>query len=576
MFGLDINKLESAYQYADDVKSGKILVNKYIRLAVERFHRDLANQKDSEFYFDETAAQKAVSFFDLLCFTKGKWKGLPFKLEPWQAFMVANIFGWKRNSNNYRRITEAYISVPKKNGKTEVAAGIGLLMLLIDNEGGAEVYAAAATRDQAGICFKAAKSMARASRFIKKHLEIYAYSILHSESDSTMSAVSHDADNTEGKFAHCVLFDEYHVHKTDDVKTSLRSGMAAREQPLFFTITTAGANLQGPCFKYQKTCIDVLEEKVKDRENMFAMIFGLDEGDNWEDPAMWRKANPNYNVSVRPEFLKDEYKKAKTNGREEVEFKTKHLNMWVGSDVTWIPAETWKTLADPEKSIKRGSIWYGGLDLGQTRDISSFAMFFPKDMHLIVRHYCSEKAAENAVRGGIDYMEWAEKGYLTLTPGKTTNYNWIKKDIYKAAEEYELQFLGYDQYSSSHFRDELNEELGETYTYKIEDGGRQTSDYFPKLETIPQNFERMAPPTRIFEEMVINGEFTHDGNPVTAWMLGNCATRTDPNGRYTVSKKNSKDKVDGIVASIMAFCVWKKWHYTNDEIEDYDPDFYAV
>lgn len=571
----NINKIDSAYEYADGVRSGRIIVNQYIKLAVDRFYRDLDKQKKSDYHFDEKAAQKALSFFELLCFTKGKWKGLPFKLEPWQAFIVANIFGWKWKTTGYRRFTEAYIAVPKKNGKTEVSAGIGLYMLTMDKEPGAEVYAAAATRDQAGICYKAAKSMAKQSKFIRKHLEILTYTIFHHDSESSMSAVSHDADNTEGKNSHCVLFDEYHVHRTDDVKTSLRSGMAAREQPLFFTITTAGANRQGPCYKYQQACIEVLNQKVE-RENMFAMIFGLDEGDDWEDPNMWVKANPNYNVSVRPQFLLEEYKKAKTNGREEVEFKIKHLNKWVDADVTWIPSETWNALADPEKEIEKGAIWYGGLDLGQTRDISSFAIFFPKQKHLIVKHYCAEKAAENAVRSGIDYLEWAEKGHLTLTPGRTTNYNWIKKDIFETAEAYELQFLGYDKYSAQHFKNELNEELGATYTYKIEEGGEHTSGYFPKLETISQNFEKMGPPTKLFEEMVINGDFTHDGNPVTAWMLGNCATRTDPYGRYTVSKEKSKDKIDGIVASIMAFAVWQKWHYTNDEIDDYEPQIYFV
>lgn len=562
-----VNEIQRAYEYAADVKSGKVIVNRYIKLAVDRYYRDLKNEKKSEFYFDEKAAQKALLFFDLLCFTKGKWKGNVFKLEPWQAFIVANIFGWKRKDSGYRRFTEAYIAVPKKNGKTEIAAGIGLCMLIADKEPGAEVYAAAATRDQAGICFKAAKSMAKQSKFIRHHLEILTYLLHHEASESTMSAVSHDADNTEGKNSHCVLFDEYHVHKTDDVKTSLRSGMAAREQPLFFTITTAGANRQGPCYKYQEGCIDVLECKIT-RDNMFCMIWGLDEGDDWEDPEMWVKANPNYNVSVRPQFLLDEYKKAKTNGREEVEFKIKHLNKWVDSDVTWIPSETWNGLADPNKIIPNNSAWYGGLDLGYSRDIASFALYFPVEKHLIVKHYCSIEAAENAARSGIDYNKWIEEGHLIATPGKTTNYNWIKKDIFEFAESHLLQFLGYDQYSANHFKDELAEELGETWATIVEENGDPKDGWFPKLQTVAQNMDKMAPATKSFEEMIINGEITHDGNPVTAWMLGNVALKYDQYGRYVPVKSKSKDKIDGIVATIMAIAMLEKWDYKADYSKD--------
>lgn len=559
-----INPISKVFDYVRGVESGEISIGLIAKLSVKRFQNDLERGSDRGLLFDENAAQVALDFFECLCFTKGKWKGKPFSLEPWQAFIVANVFGWKDVITGNRRFTEIYIEVPKKNGKTELAAGIGLYMLVLDEENTPEVYAAAYTRDQAGICFKAAKSMARQSEYIRNELDIFANSIYCDYNEGSMLAVSHDANNLEGKHSSCVILDEYHVHKTDDVKTSLRSGMAAREQPIFFTITTAGASRQAPCFSYRTECIVVLEGHYE-RDNLFAMIFNLDEGDSWEDPEMWSKANPNYGVSVRPKFLEDEFKKAKKNGREEVEFKTKHLNMWVDSAVTWIPSETWKKLAKPDFTPPEGSVCYAGLDLGYARDIASFALYFPNYDFLTVKHYCSEHAAEYASRpGNINYLDWVNAGHLIATPGKTTDYEYIFNDIIEAAAEFDLRFLGYDPFSAQMLKQKLESELGTTYAALKKEDGSIDYDYHNKVQAFRQGFISMGPATKLFEESVLNERLFHDNNPITAWMLGNVALLTDAAGNTKPTKEKSNGKIDGIVASIMALGEYSIWHLTTD------------
>lgn len=565
-----INPISKVYDYVRGVESGEIPLGRIGKLSVKRFQDDLVHGSDRDLVFDEEAAQIALDFFECLCFTKGRWKGKPFTLELWQAFIVANVFGWKDSKTGLRRFTEMYCCVAKKNGKTELAAGIGLYMLILDEENTPEVYVAAYTQDQAGICFKAAKSMARQSEYIKSELDILTHSLYCDFNEGTMRAVSHDAGGTEGKFGSCVLLDEYHVHKTDDVKTSLRSGMAARDQPLFVVITTAGINRQLPCYSYEQECIAVLEGHYE-RDNMFAMIFTLDEEDDWEDPTVWPKANPNYGVSVRPKFLEDEFKKAKKNGREEVEFKTKHLNCWVDSAVTWIPSETWKGLAKPEFTPPEGAVCYAGLDLGYSRDIASFALYFPDYNYLTVKHYCSEHAAEYASRpGNINYLDWVNAGYLIATPGKTTDYEYIFNDIVEAATEFDLRFLGYDPYSAQMLKQKLESELGTTYAAVKKEDGSIDYDYHNKVQAFRQGFISMGPATKLFEQTILNEQLFHDGNPITAWMLGNVALATDAAGNIKPVKDKSNGKIDGIVASIMAMGEYSIWHLTTDTYANSD------
>lgn len=582
-----INDLKSAYGYAEQIKSGEINVNRSIKKSIERFYSDLSN-KESNYYFDETAAQKALSFFGLLCFTKGDWKGKPFVLEPWQCFIVANIFGWKKKSNGKRRFTEAYIEIPKKNGKSELASGISLYMLMMDGEGAAEVYAAAYNTKQANICFRAAKSMAKASPHIRKRLEIQTFVMIHHASESIMTTVANDGDGTEGKGSSCVSFDEYHVQKTNDLKNSLRSGMAARSQPLFFTITTAGDDIQVPCYEFRELCLNILSGAAK-IDNIFRMIYGLDpedeEGDNWEKEEYWKKANPNYGVSVRVDYLIEAMTEAKNSGVKRVDFMTKHLNIWTSAASIWISPQKYAQLAKPDFKPPRGAVCYGGLDLASTKDICALSFYFPEYNYFMRFFYTTKAMIGKQRKSGINYDKWIEEGWL-IVAGDTAhiNYDYVKNDIRHCAEYFDMKFIGYDRFNSSQLVTELNDELSSIY---IPGEGGTKSRYEDRLQPFDQSIRAFSYPTKEYEQLILSGfveegetriETQHDGNPVMNWMLGNVVLKRieqsspidEDDATYIKPDKGaSKDKIDGVISDIMALGEYRAWHWKqkySDEI----------
>lgn len=571
-----MNKLETAFQYAQDVRDGKIVTNKHIRLAIERHFRDLEIAERKGWYFSDKAAQKALTFFDFLVLTKGVTRAnvpksqinpdgtIRFQLAEWQCFLVASIFGWKKTADKKRRFTEVYVEIPKKNGKSTLASGIANYGLIADNEAGPEVYFGAYTRDQANICFEEAVEQIRGSKELQKRVTILKNSATIKKTRAKMTAVSHDAKNTEGKNGSVVVIDEYHVHSTDGVKDSLSTGQSAREQPLMFVITTAGYDKFGPCYKHRGVCINMLEGKF-DLDHVFALIYGVDEGDDWKDEKNLIKANPTLGVTTRLEVLRAEFQMALRSGSKEVDFKTKRLNLWVDAAVTWIPSETWNALAKPDFRPPRGSLCYGGIDLGRTNDISSLALFFPEHNFLIVKHYVAQDAAEYAARGNISYNDWIDEEHLIPTPGKTTDYEYMEKEIYKCAEEWDIQFIGYDTFHSQLFADRLKDNLGTTFAAERKEDGSIKWEHHSVMRPFRQGFLSIGPPTAIFEEMVLSDRLSHDGNPVTGWMLGNVALDFDAAGNMKPNKSKSKDKIDGIVATVMAIGEYLNWHsFLND------------
>lgn len=363
-------------------------------------------------------------------------------------------------------------------------------------------------------------------------------------------AVSNEAKNTEGKNALFVLFDEYHVHKNDDTKSSLRSGMASREQPLFFTITTAGDNRLSPCYIYRNQCINILQGHVI-RENVFAMIYGIDDQDDWKDPANWEKANPNWGVSVQPDFLRTEFEGAMQSGRAEVEFKTKHLNKWVDAAETWIPNELWKkgVLDDLFEQIPDNAICYAGIDLASISDITAFSILFPPqngiEKPFFKRFFfVPEEAVANSRKSAVDYHEWVKKGYMIQTPGKRLNYDIVKETVKEIYKKYDLQFIGIDRWNSSQLVQDLNEEFGKRYF---------GTGYIDIVHDYGQGYKDMSTPSKEYEMLYVEEKITHDGNPVHAWMLGNVALQKDAADNIKVDKGKSSNKVDGVVSDIMAY-----------------------
>jgi phage terminase large subunit-like protein len=552
---------QTALKYAHDIKTGTIPSNDYVKLAVNRFFNDL-ERTDWDFEFSEETADYYLRFFDLLKLTKGVGAGFKFKLEPWQCFIIANTFGWLSKTSGKRRFKEVYIEIPKKNGKTTLAAAVGLIGLFWDDEPRPDIYAAAYTKDQAKICLIEAINLANSHPNLKGRIKKLLNNMEHIGNGGVFEAVSNEAKNTEGKNAHIVLFDEYHVHKNDDTKSSLRSGMASREQPLFFTITTAGDNRLSPCYIYRTQCINILQGHVE-RENVFTIIYGLDDNDDWNDPANWEKANPNWGVSVQPDFLRTEYEGALQSGRAEVEFKTKHLNKWVDSAATWIPNELWKkgVVDDLYAQIPNNATCYGGLDLASTSDITALSLYFPPQSGIEKGFFkrfffVPEEAVKNSRKSGVDYHNWVAKGYMIQTEGKRLNYDVVQTIIEELNEKFDLQFVAVDRWNASQLIQDLNEKIDKRFV------NNKWEDF---IHEYGQGYKDMSTPAKEYEMIYIEENIWHDGNPVHAWMLGNVALSTDPAGNIKPDKAKSSNKIDGVVSDVMAYGTYLTF-YTEDTL----------
>ncbi|HEY9815491.1 MAG TPA: terminase large subunit, partial [Candidatus Obscuribacterales bacterium] len=338
--------VERANKYCRDVVGGSIPACKWIRLACQRHLDDLAKSKRSEvypYYFDHQAAERACKFIQAFPHTKGKWaaKGDSLILEPWQLFFICSLFGWKRTKDKMRRFRRAELWVPRKNGKSILAAGIGLYMLAADGEYGAEVYSGATTEKQAWEVFRPAKIMANRVGDFKSYfgVEVNASNISILENGSRFEPVI--GKPGDGSSPHCAIIDEYHEHQTDELLDTMETGMGAREQPLLLMITTAGDNLAGPCYQMQLDAQKMLEGIYEDDQTL-ALIYTVDADDDWTSIDTIRKANPNYGVSVNDDFLEAKLAEAKNNSRKQSTFQTKHLNIWVGSREAYFNVQRWR------------------------------------------------------------------------------------------------------------------------------------------------------------------------------------------------------------------------------------------
>lgn len=521
--------------YINQVQSGKIPTSKWVKLAVDRHLADLETGKERGLYFDSNAADRAVQFFSLLKHYKGKYKDQPFHLLPWQAFFIALLFGWKK-SDGTRRFNYAYLKVSRKNGKTTLASGICLFGLIADGESGAEIYTSATTRDQASICFKDATEIVNADPNLKSIVEVWKNSLVCGA--SFLKPVSSEAGNLDGLNPHIALVDEYHAHKTDEVFNVMKSGMGSRTQPIHLTITTAGFNRTSPCYTYEKTCKEILEG-IKEDDAQLVLIYDLDEGDDYLDESCWIKANPSLGATPSVEFLRREVQQAKNNPSQLVNLLTKNFNQWTDSSSTWIESSQWKICQIPTSITDEYLATlpcYGALDLSSTRDITCFTKTWVGDGVLYSRnsYYIPEDTLLARVKKDrVRYDLWAEQGWIKTTAGNTLDYEYIKQEIMDDMETFELKGIAFDRWNSDQLVIWLTGEGVEMYPHG-------------------QGFVSMSAPAKQFETMVYQQKFLHDGNPVTAWMLGNVELSTDPSGNIKPDKKKSSEKIDGIVAAIMS------------------------
>ncbi|MBP5172784.1 MAG: terminase large subunit [Bacteroidales bacterium] len=521
-------------QYISGVMDGSIVSGELIRLAVERHIADLGRQMETGLTYDTRAAARAVKFIERLRHTKGQWAGDPLLLEGWQKFIVGSIFGWKRPDGT-RRFRRAYIEVARKNGKTTLAAGISLYMLYADGEQRAEVYSVAAVRDQAKICFSDAKQAVIGSD-LSKRVKVWSNSLTYEPTASTYKALSSDAGIHDGYSPSCVIVDEYHAHPNNDMYDVMVSGTGARKQPLMFIITTAGFNKNYPCYAFRQNALNVLRGITED-DSLFVAIFTMDDGDAWDDPKNWIKANPNLGVSVFEDYIAEQVADAKNRPEAVRNVKTKHLNMWVDAETTWILDEKWMlcTGDTPVEDLDGCTCW-GGLDLSNVSDITAFALVFNENdrYQVLTFFWIPEDSLQDKIRNSnASFGAWVDRGFVTVTPGNVTDYDFVERDILRICEKYDVRGIAYDRWNSSQAVIHLQEE------------GLEMSPF-------GQGYGSMSAPTKELERLALTQQLEHFGNPVLRWMIASVAISTDPAGNIKPDKSKSSQKIDGVVAVIEA------------------------
>ena len=542
-------KLHPAEQYAQQVRNKEILTCELVQLAVQRYYRDLDNAFDKGWYFDRKAAVRAITFIERLKHTKGEWAGQRFRLEPWQQFIIWNIFGWK-NADGTRRFRYAYIEIARKNGKTALSAGIGLYMLFADGEARPEVYSAATVKDQAKICFSDAVEIVKATD-LKNYLTPYRNSIVYELKGGMMKPLSSDYGTHDGLNPSCGIIDEFHAHKDSGMFDVIKSAFGARRQPLMFIITTAGFNKNGACYAYRDNVVKVLRG-VNSDDTLFGIIYTLDDQSEWDNPKMWIKSNPNLGVSLSADYLADQVTDAKNRPEAVRNVMTKNVNLWVDAEKTWILDEAWMRCCG-EMSVDdlAGCECWGGLDLSNISDITAYALLFhERDRFQLLPFFWipKEKMLEKIRKENINYDLWVRAGYVKVTEGNVIDYDFVKADILSIVSRYDLKSSAYDRWNSSQTIIDLQNE------------GMECNPF-------GQGYGSMSAPSKEFEKLVLSGRIEHFGNPVLRWMLASTVIKTDPAGNIKPDKEKSVQKIDGIVASIMALGEWM----TAQAAEENDP-----
>ena len=538
---------EKALRYIRRVLSGERNAGELERLAVARHVDDLEHAMERGLYFDERAAKRALAFCQLVKHYQGEWAGQEFVPEDWQCFILWCIFGWK-TKGGVRRFTYAAIEVPRKNGKTMLAAVIALIGLVADGESGAQIYSAAVDRDQAAICWKAACEIVRQSPVLQNRLKVWTTSISYEAEGAFYKPLSKETKNKDGLNPHFAICDEMHAWPTDDLYNLIRSGMGARKQPLIFSITTAGFNMNLPYYQMRRVFIDILRGVKKD-DRTFALIYCPDPGDDWHDPKTWHKASPNLGVSVYEDFMQSEYEQAVIKGGStEVSFKTKNLNIWVDAPDVWIRDELVARCdyGTTDDDLDGESCW-AGLDLASHVDINALALYFPFLDHPTFKFYFwipEDKVREKEDR--VDYRQWHKDGWIRITSGNVIDIDEMVADLSGILRRYDVQAVGYDP--------------AKAYHGVIQ--GLQKEGFDDILDEFSQGIQNMSEPTKRIEADVSSAAIDLMRNPVIRWMFRNVVIYRDANDNIKMDKKRSTEKIDGCVAMANAYGVYMS---TTDE-----------
>ncbi len=551
--------------YARDVTAGRVVVGRLVFMACARHLRDLAKGGERGLSFDQDAAQKAIGFFAFLCLTEGADDGepKPFLLQPWQAFIVGSLFGWK-GEDGYRRFRTAYVEGGKGCGKSPLAAGIALYGLVADGERGAEIYSAATTREQASILFRDAKNMIEASPELSDMLVVGIGNVAHAESQSFFRPCSSEHRGLDGKRVHVALIDELHEHPTSLVADKMRAGTKGRRQALIFEITNAGYDRESVCYQHHEYSRKVLEAaspgEANHNDSWFAYVCTLDscaahhaEGkqqpvdgcpdcDDWRDESTWLKANPNLGVSITRKYLAEQVEEAKGMPAKEGIVKRLNFCLWCEAETQWLSAELWSRgggKLDP--AALAGRECYGGLDLASKVDVAAFVLAFPDfpgpgDVSLLPFFWIPEETAKaRSVAENVPWPVWAREGHVTLTEGEVIDQDAIEAEVKRLCETYRVVLAKVDPWNAAQITVHLMQ-------------------YGLEVEEFRQNAQNFNEPTKLFEAMLKEGRLKHGDHPVLSWMAGNVSvlSNVNENVRPVKPKHGSPKRVDGIVAAVMA------------------------
>ena len=508
--------------------------------------RKLTGYKPTKFmaenaHYDKAAADYAVGFIECLCHTKGTWAGKPFELIDWQERIIRDLFGILK-PNGYRQFNTAYIEIGKKNGKSELAAAVALLLCCGDGEERAEVYGCAADRQQASIVFEVAADMVRMCPALGKRVKILASQkrMVYLPTNSFYQVLSAEAYSKHGFNIHGVVFDELHTQPNRKLFDVMTKGSGdARMQPLYFLITTAGTDTQSICYETHQKAKDILEGRKID-PTFYPVIYGAKEDEDWTDPEVWKRSNPSLGITVGIDKVQAACDSARQNPAEENSFRQLRLNQWVKQSVRWMPMDKWDACAAPVNAeALKGRVCYGGLDLSSTTDVTAFVLVFPpteEDESFAVLPYfwIPEENLELRVRRDhVPYDVWQKQGFLMTTEGNVVHYGFIEAFIEKLGEKYNIREIAFDRWGAVQMVQNL-EGMGFT------------------VVPFGQGFKDMSPPTKELMKLTLEKKIAHGGHPVMRWMADNIFIRTDPAGNIKADKEKSTEKIDGVIALIMA------------------------
>lgn len=497
--------------------------------------------KDGPYFYHQKSAQDALRFFsEGLSHVTGKWNKKPFYLDEWQVPIIEDIFGWKRRVDGTRRFRMVNLFMARKNGKSELASGIGLFGLAADKEPRAEVYSVAGDRGQASIIFNTACDMVLASEDLSRALNVYQHHIFYPKYNSTYKVLSSESKTKFGFNPHFTLFDELFVQPNERLYEALTTAGGTRSQPLHVNISTAGFDPLTLCGDVWNHSVQVLNGVVEDDE-LYTVMYSVPEDADWTDENIWKLANPALGTFLSIDALRSQFKRAHESIEKQNSFKRFRLNMWTQQETRWLDLDRWDSCKaeNPEdlRDDLRGKICYGGLDLASRMDLVALALDFPigtSKFKSLMFYWCPEKSIEQRARKDrVPYDAWARAGYLRPTPGNVVDYDFIRRDINELAKEFKLAKLGIDEWNST--------QLG----VQLKGDG---------IEVIPlrQGFKTLSEPMKEIEKIVVDRALEHDGSPVMRWNVNNVAPEKDAMDNIKPSKELSREKIDGVTALVMA------------------------